>query len=62
MVHLVVHHFGDCAHHSARFVILAQVAQLCIIVMMVVVFPIFCIIETDIITETISDGNQPLLI
>jgi len=40
MLHVMLHHFGDCAHHPAGFVIFAQLAQLWILFIIILIFPI----------------------
>jgi len=44
---------GDCAHHPARFVIFAQLAPLCVFI--ILIFPILPIVRTYKITQTVSD-------
>jgi len=58
-LHALLDHFGDCAHHPAWFVILAQLAQLSLLLILIV--PILPIVGTCNITESVSDSNQLLL-
>jgi len=53
--------FGDCAHHPARFVIFGSLADLRIILIIILVFPILPIVGTCKIAQTLSNGNEHLL-
>jgi len=59
-LHVVLYCFGDCAHHPARFIIFAQLAKLCIFLIMILVFPILHILETCKIAQTVLDSIQNL--
>jgi hypothetical protein len=58
-LHALLYHFGDCAHHPAGFIIIAQLALLSLFI--ILVFPILPIIGSCKITQTVSDSNQHLL-
>jgi len=58
-LHALLHHFGECAHHPAGFVILAQLALLCLFIILII--PILLIVGTCKITQTVSDSNHHLL-
>ena len=54
-LHAVLYCFGDCTHHIARFII---IAQLCIIFIIMVFFPIFLNFRTCKIAQTsVSNGS-----
>jgi len=53
--------FGDCAQHTARFIIFAQHAQLCVFLIISFVFPILLVVGTCKIAQTVSDSIQHLL-
>jgi len=42
-LHVLLHQFGDCAHHPAGIVIFAQLAQLCIFI--ILIFPILDMLD-----------------
>jgi len=52
----LLRHVGECAHHPARFVIFAQLALLCLFI--ILIFPILPFIRTCKITQTVSDSNN----
>ena len=54
-VYAMLYPCGDCAHHPARFVIFAQLAQLCIIVSIILFFQILPIIGSCKIALIIAD-------
>jgi len=58
-LHALLNCFGDCAHHPARFLIVAQLGLLCPFVTLII--PIFPIVRTCMITQTVSDSNHHLL-
>jgi len=58
-LHALLDRFGDCAHHPAGFVILAQIALLSLFI--IFFFPILPIVGTCKITQTVSDSNEHLL-
>jgi len=58
-LHALLYRFSDCAHHPAGLVIFAQLALLSLFI--ILIFPIFPIVGTCKITQTISDSNQQLL-
>jgi len=53
---VLLHRFGDCAHHPAGFVIFAQLALLCLFI--ILIFPILPIVRTGDIAQTVSDSNH----
>jgi len=53
--------FGDCAHHPTRFVIISKLAQLRIISIIFLIFPILPMVGTCMIAKTIPHGAQQLL-
>jgi len=57
-LHSLLDPFGDCAHHPARFAIFAQLALLCLFILICSILPI---VRTCKITQTLSDGNHHLL-
>ena len=58
--HVLLHRFGDCAHHSAGFIIFAQLALLYLFI--ILIFLILCIVRTSKITWTVSHSHHHLLI
>jgi len=58
--HAMLYRFGDCAHLPARFIIFAQLAKLCIFLIIILVFPSLLIFGTSNITQTVSDSIQHL--
>jgi hypothetical protein len=58
-VHALQYRFSDFAHHSAGFVIFAQLVLLSLFI--IVIFPILPMAETCKITQTVSDSNQQVL-
>jgi hypothetical protein len=52
------YHFGQYAHHPARFVNFGQLAQLCVILIVSLVFPIPLIVSAWMIAQTVSDCIQ----
>jgi len=58
-LHAPWYHCGDCAHHPAGVVILTQLAQLCILI--ILIFHILLIVRTAKIAQTVSDIIQHLL-
>jgi len=58
-LHALLYRVSDCAHHSAGFVIFAQLVLLCLFI--ILIFPIFPMVGTCKITQTVSDSNQHLL-
>jgi len=57
----LVYRFGGCSHYPAGFAIFHQVAQLCILCIISVVFPILLIVRTWKIAQTVSHRIQHLL-
>jgi len=60
-LHALLHHFEDCAHHPAGFIIFAQLAQLWMFLIILFVFPILLIVGICKISQTVSDSSQHLL-
>ena len=52
-LHVLLYSFGDCAHDPARFVIFAELAILCLFI--ILMFHILPIVGTCKITQTVSD-------
>jgi hypothetical protein len=50
-LHALLHHFGDCSHHPARFVIMAALALLCLFI--ILIFSIIAIVGTCDIALTV---------
>ena len=59
VLHLLQYRFGDCPHHPAGFVILAQLALLCLF--LILIFPIFPMVGNCKITQIVSNSNHYLL-
>jgi hypothetical protein len=57
-LHALLDRFGDYAHHPAWFIIFAQLALLCLLIL---IFPILSIVGTCKITQTVSDSSLHLL-
>jgi len=55
----LLYHFGDCAHHPARFATFAQLALLCLFI--ILIFPILPIVGTCKITQTLPGRHRHLL-
>jgi len=60
-LHPVLDHGGNCVHHPAGFIIFAQLARLCIFIVIILILPTLPIIGTCKIAPTISNGVQHLL-
>ena len=58
-LHAMLDHFRYCAHHPAGLVIFAQLAQLCLFI--ILIFPIIPIVGTCNIAQTVSDSNHHLV-
>jgi len=52
-LHTLLYRYVDCAHHPAGFIIFAQLALLCLFIMLI--FPIIPIFGTCKIAQTVSD-------
>ena len=57
---VVLNHFGNSALHPARFVIFAQLAPLCIWII-VLIIPVLFLVRTCKIAQTMSDSIQHLM-
>jgi len=55
---VLLHHFRNCAHHPAGFIIFAHLALLCLCI--ILIFPILPIVGTCKITQTVSNSNHHL--
>jgi hypothetical protein len=53
----VLYHFGDFAHHPARFIIFVKLAKHCII-FIILVFPIFLILRTCKFAHIVSSAKK----
>jgi len=58
-LHVLWYWIGDCAHHPAGIVIFAQLALVCLFI--ILILPILPIVETYKITPTATDSNHHLL-
>jgi len=58
-LHALQYHFGYCVHHLAGFVIFAQLALLCLFI--ILIFPILPIVGTCNIAQSGSDSNHHLM-
>jgi hypothetical protein len=58
-LHPLLYRLGDCAHHPPWLVIIAQHAVHSLFIILVI--PIFPIVATRKITQTVSNSNQHLL-
>ena len=57
-LHAMLCHLSECAHHPAGFILFAQLALLCLFI--ILIFPILPVIETCIMTQTVSDSKHHL--
>jgi len=55
----LLYRFGDCAHHPAGLIIFAQLALLCLFI--ILIFPILPMVRTSNMTQTVSSSNYHLL-
>jgi len=58
-LHELLYWFGDCAHHSAGFVIFTQLGLVSLFT--ILIFPILPIVGTCKITQSVSNSNHHLL-
>ena len=55
-LHALLYHSRDCAYHPAKFIIFAQLAVLCLGI--ILILPILPIVRTCKIAQTVSDSNH----
>jgi len=58
-LHALLYHIGDGAHHPVGFLVIAQLAKLCIFI--VVIFPILLNVRPCKLAQTVSDSNNHLM-
>lgn len=62
LFHVLQYHIRDCIHHPGRFVIFAQLVQLCtFLIIIIIIFPILFGVGTCKIKLTVSDSIILLL-